>query len=214
MSAADAFAIAWRDLALAFDLPAAFSKALLAELQVGYGHPSRHYHTEKHIVAMLSGAAGLDFNDPDMARLAIVFHDVIYDPARSDNEQRSAILLKERLAGLVAPDRLDRAAGIITATAGHQPSGDHDTDLVLDLDMAILGQPWPVYLSYAQGVMAEYLPHIGDAAWRQGRVSLFIDPTLSRRDIFITERFKPLEMQARENLRHEKAWLSDGSTSA
>ncbi|MCR6659034.1 MAG: hypothetical protein NVV72_06710 [Asticcacaulis sp.] len=214
MSAADAFAVAWRDLALAFSLPAAFSEGLLAELQAGYGHPGRHYHTEKHIVAMLNGAAGLDLNDPDMARLAIVFHDVIYDPTRSDNEQRSAILLKERLAGLVAPDRLNRAAGIIAATAAHKATSDHDTDLVLDLDMAILGQPWPVYLSYAEGVMAEYLPHIGDAAWRQGRINLFIDPTLALRDIFITERFKPLEMQARENLRREKAWLSGDSTSA
>ena len=106
MPAADAFADAWRDLALAFDLPAAFSEGLLAELQAGYGHSARHYHTEKHIVAMLNGAAGLDFNDPDMARLAIVFHDVIYDPTRSDNEQRSAILLKERLAGVIprSPD--------------------------------------------------------------------------------------------------------------
>ena len=208
MAAADAFAAAWRDLASAFDLPAAFSEALLAELQAGYGHPSRHYHNEKHIVAMLNGATGLEFNDPNMARLAIFFHDVIYDPTRSDNEQRSANLLREKLADLVVSERLDRAADIITATNDHKATGDHDTDLVLDLDMAILGQPWPVYLSYAQGVMAEYLPHIGDAAWRQGRISLFIDPTLAHRDIFITEHFKPLETQARENLRHEKAWLS------
>jgi predicted metal-dependent HD superfamily phosphohydrolase len=62
--------------------------------------------------------------------------------------------------------------------------------------------------------MAEYMPHIGDAAWRQGRSSLFIDPTLAREDIFITEHFKPLEIQARENLRHEKAWLSGNAPSA
>jgi len=214
MLAADAFAAEWRDLARTLCLPIAVSETLLAELQAGYDHPARHYHTEKHIVAMLNGAAGLEFNDPDIARLAIFFHDVIYDPTRSDNEQRSAGLLREKLADLIAPERLDRAAGIIAATAGHQPSDDHDTNLVLDLDMAILGQPWPVYLSYAQGVMAEYLPHIGDAAWRQGRISLFIDPTLAREDIFITENFKPLEIQARENLRHEKAWLSGNMPSA
>lgn len=214
MLATDAFAAEWRDLARALCLPIAVSETLLAELQAGYDHPTRHYHTEKHIVAMLNGAADLKFNDPDMARLVIFFHDVIYDPTRSDNEQRSADLLKDRLASQITPDRLIKAAGIIAATAGHQPSDDHDTNLVLDLDMAILGQPWPVYLSYAQGVMAEYLPHIGDAAWRQGRISLFIDPTLAREDIFITEHFKPLEIQARENLRHEKAWLSGNMPSA
>jgi len=213
MPAADAFAAEWRDLAQALCLPIAVSEALLAELRAGYGHPARHYHNEKHIVAMLIGATGLEFNDPDMARLAIFFHDVIYDPTRSDNEHRSADLVREKLADLVASERLDQAADIITATNAHKATGDHDTDLVLDLDMAILGQPWPVYLSYAQGVMAEYLPHIGDAAWRQGRISLFIDPTLAREDIFITEHFKPLEIQARENLRHEKAWLSGNTPS-
>ncbi|MGN6366071.1 HD domain-containing protein [Asticcacaulis taihuensis] len=214
MPAADAFAAEWHVLAQALNLSAALSESLLAELQAGYGHPARHYHNKKHIIAMLNGAAGLEFNDPDMARLAIVFHDVIYDPTRSDNEHRSADLLKDRLASQITPDRLIKAAGIIAATAGHQPSDDHDTNLVLDLDMAILGQPWPAYLSYAQGVMAEYMPHIGDAAWRQGRSSLFIDPTLAREDIFITEHFKPLEIQARENLRHEKAWLSGNAPSA
>lgn len=211
MTIADAFAAEWRDLAQDLGLPAIISDALLAELQAGYGDPARHYHNEKHIVAMLTGARALNFDDRDMVRLAIVFHDVIYDPTRGDNEERSAVLLKQKLAGLVTTKRLQRAAAMIEATAGHESTGDHDTDLVLDLDMAILGQPWPVYETYARGVMAEYLPHIGEAAWRQGRVTLFIDPTLARGQIFITERFKLLEPQAMENLRREKAWLGHGS---
>src|SRR5690242_14265383 len=80
MPAADAFAAEWHVLAQALNLSAALSESLLTELQAGYGHPARHYHNKKHIIAMLNGAAGLEFNDPDMARLAIVFHDVIYDP--------------------------------------------------------------------------------------------------------------------------------------
>ena len=73
--------------------------------------------------------------------------------------------------------------------------------------MGILGQPWPIYETYARGVMTEYLPYTGEAAWRQGRVSLFIDP-LARGKIFITDRFKPFDDRAMENLRREKAWLS------
>ncbi len=208
METADAFATEWRDLAQALTFPAALSNAILAELQAGYGDPARHYHNEKHIVAMLNGARALDFDDRDMARLAIVFHDIIYDPTRNDNEQRSASLLTCKLSGILPAERLSRAASMIEATAGHQASGDHDTDLVLDLDMAILAQPWPVYLTYARGVMAEYLPHTGEAAWRQGRVNLFIEPTLASGKIFITEPFKLLEPRARENLRREKAWLA------
>jgi predicted metal-dependent HD superfamily phosphohydrolase len=208
MSAAGAFIAEWRDLAQSQALPAALSDAILTELQAAYGDPARHYHTGKHIAAMLDGARALDFKDRDAARLAIFFHDAIYDPARGDNERRSADLLKRKLSGILPADRIGRAAAMIEATAGHQATGDPDTDLVLDLDMAILGQPWPVYEAYAQGVRAEYLPHIGEAAWRQGRIGLFIDPTLARDNLFITSRFKSLAPQARKNLRREKAWLT------
>jgi len=207
MSAADVFAAEWHNLAQALALPTALTDALLAELQAGYGDHTRHYHTEKHIVTMLNGAASLDFEDRDMARLAIFFHDVIYDPVRSDNERHSADRLKQRLSGFIPAGRLNRATAAIEATAGHRATGDHDIDLMLDLDMAILGQPWPVYKAYAKGVMAEYLPHIGEAAWRQGRIALFINPILAHGDIFLTGYFKPLETQAMENLRREKAWL-------
>ncbi len=208
METADAFVSEWRDLAQALTLPTTLSRAVLSELQAGYGDPARHYHTEKHIISMLNHMTDLDFRDRDMARLAIFFHDVIYDPTRSDNEQRSADLLKQKLSEYVPTGRLDKAATIIEATASHKATGDHDTDLALDLDMGILGQPWSVYEVYAKGVMAEYLPYTGEAAWRQGRVSLFIDPTLARGSIFLTERFKQFDARAMENLRREKAWLT------
>lgn len=208
MSSAGAFIAEWRDLAQGLALPAALSDAILTELQAAYGDPARHYHTDRHILSLLEQATQLELKDRDMARLAIFFHDLVYDPPRNDNERRSADLMRQRLSGHVDADRLDHAATIIEATAGHQATGDPDTDLVLDLDMAILGQPWPVYETYARGVMAEYLPHTGEAAWRQGRVALFIDPTLARGKIFITDQFKPLDNYALENLRREKAWLT------
>jgi predicted metal-dependent HD superfamily phosphohydrolase len=212
MPPADAFAAEWRDLAKSLTLPPALSASILAELQAGYGDPARHYHTGHHIVSMLKQATGLEWKDRDVARLAIIFHDLVYDPTCSDNERRSADRLKQRLSGFIPVERLDHAVAVIEATASHQATGDHDTDLVLDLDMAILGQPWPVYQAYARGVMAEYLPRTGEAAWRQGRVALFIDPTLARGKIFLTDQFKPLEDRALENLRREKAWLTSDKT--
>jgi len=208
MTIADAFTAEWRDLAQALNLSIIVSQENLAELLAHYTEPTRHYHTDRHIVSLLNQANHLDFSDRDMVRLAIFFHDVIYDPTRNDNERRSADLMTQRLSDHIPANRLNQAVAIIVATANHQSTGDHDTDLVLDLDMGILGQLWPVYEAYARGVMAEYLPHIGETAWRQGRVSLFIDPTLARGRIFLTERFRPLDPQAMENLQREKAWLS------
>ena len=208
MTTAAVFAAKWHDLAQTLSLPAALSDVILAELQAGYGETGRHYHTDRHIVSLLDRAVGLDFRDGEIAQLAIFFHDLVYDPLRNDNERRSAEVMTQRLSDHVSANKLDKATAIIEATASHQPTGDADTDLVLDLDMGILGQPWPIYETYARGVMAEYLPYTGEAAWRQGRVSLFIDPTLARGKIFITDHFKPFDDRAMENLRREKAWLS------
>lgn len=208
MTIAAVFAAQWRDLAQALSLPAALSDAILTELQAGYGETGRHYHTDRHIVSLLDQTSGLDFRDREIAQLAIFFHDLVYDPLRNDNERRSAEVMTQRLSDHVPVNKLDKAAAIIEATASHKPTGDADTDLVLDLDMGILGQPWPIYQTYARGVMAEYLPYTGEAAWRQGRVNLFIDPALARGKIFITDRFKPFDDRALENLRRERAWLS------
>ncbi len=197
----------WHELAQSLGLGATLSDDLFAYLSAQYGEATRHYHTATHITAMLDGARDVAFDDPDMARLAIFFHDVIYDAARFDNETRSAEIMVEKLTGAVDAGRLSHAARIIEATAKHQPTGDGDTDLVLDLDMAILGQPWPIYERYAKNVMAEYLPVYGEAAYRQGRVALFIDPTLARGHIYLTPAFQPLDVQAMANLAREKADL-------
>ncbi len=205
----DAFSRYWNDLARSLSLDDTVSRSCLEDLRGNYGAPSRHYHTLTHIVAMLQGADGLSFADRDMVCLAIIFHDVIYDAARFDNEARSADVLREKLAGLVPDKPLDKAAQMILATQKHQGTGDADTDLLLDLDMAILGQPWPVYERYARGVMAEYIPVYGEDAYRQGRVNLFLDPTLARGSIYLTDAFRHLDAPAMDNLRREKAWLQE-----
>ncbi|HTN41749.1 MAG TPA: hypothetical protein VLZ84_11390, partial [Asticcacaulis sp.] len=170
MTIAKAFDAKWRDLAQALSLPDILSEDILIALQAGYGEVGRHYHTARHIVSLLDQAIGFDFRDGEIAQLAIFFHDLVYDPLRNDNERRSAGVMTQRLSDHVPANRLDKATAIIEATASHQPTGDPDTDLILDLDMGILGQPWPIYETYARGVMAEYLPYTGEAAWRQGRV--------------------------------------------
>lgn len=201
----------WRNLANDLSLPDGITDSVQTELLTRYGEPARHYHTAKHIVALLDLARTMPFDDTDTARLAIVFHDVIYDPARSHNEAESAAMMRACLEGHVNGDRLARAAAMIDATQGHQATGDFDTDLVLDLDMAILGQPWPVYEGYARGVMAEYLPIYGAEAYRLGRVQMFIDPTLGKAQLFLTPFFRHLDMPARENLLREKSWLQGGA---
>lgn len=204
-SIAGRFKTHWQALAGRLGLSHAASQMLLNSLQTQYFEPHRHYHTARHIVAMLDGFEQHrdQFADPDTAALAIFFHDAIYDPARRDNETRSAEMLQAQLSGLLPQAQLDKAAAIIAATAHHAATGDRDTDLVLDLDMAILGQPWAVYERYAEGIAREFIPVHGEALYRQGRPGRFLEPTLQKERIFLTPEFAHLDAPAKRNLQRE-----------
>ncbi len=201
----------WIQLAAELELPADLTTTAWAEIKTAYSEPHRHYHTLHHIEAMLSG---LDthrptFDDLQVAALALIYHDIIYDPARQDNETQSAARLSDRFSTHIDPARVARACRHIEATRRHDPTDDADTNLVLDLDMSILGAPWPDYLAYAAGVYAEYAPIYGAEAYAMGRVKLFLEPTQSKARIFLTSHFAALEAQARDNLAREQSlWLA------
>jgi predicted metal-dependent HD superfamily phosphohydrolase len=172
-----------------------------------YGEPQRHYHTLDHIAAVVADFLPLRdrFEDADAALLALFFHDIVYEPARSDNEERSA----ESLRALLTGDTADRACAHILATKKHDASTP-DAALVVDIDMAILAAPRPDYLRYAEDVAREYLPVYGAEAYAAGRCEMFLKPAQHRR-IFLTEVFAPREAAAQRNIRNELAlWASGG----
>ena len=150
---------------------------------------------------------GASVTDPAAVELAIWYHDAIYDPAASDNEARSAALLRHEMADLADPALLDAAEAMVRRTAGHtlppELSGPRRDDcaLFLDLDLAVLGAPPEAYAAYEQGIAAEYLPLHGPAAYRAGRAA-FLRGMLNRPRLFHTGRFHAaLDGPARANLR-------------
>lgn len=187
-------------------------------LDRAYADPARAYHGWSHIEAMLR-----DFDDArgdpalsavafDNVELAIFFHDAVYDPRASDNEARSAALLQDLAGGTpaIGPEAVARVAGLIEATATHAPSTDLATQLLLDLDMAILGAAPERYEGYAAAVRREYA-HVPDALWRAGR-SAVLGRFLARDRLYQTERFRVrLESQARADLSGERDRLTAGS---
>jgi predicted metal-dependent HD superfamily phosphohydrolase len=202
----------WQALAANIGLDRARSQAVGEYLLAQYSGTDRHYHGVNHIVSMLEGfdAIKATFEHPLAGELAIFFHDVIFDPSRHDNEEQSAKKLQDLLGGLVARTLLEPAARSIEATKEHALTPSHDTNLLLDLDMAILGQPWPVYERYADGVMQEYLPVYGELAYRHGRRTLFLEPTIAHGTVFLTDAFKPLNSQAIQNMQREAEILKSG----
>jgi predicted metal-dependent HD superfamily phosphohydrolase len=203
----------WARLSHDLGVEPGYAARVWAHLVAAYGEPQRRYHTLDHIKAVVADWKRVRgcFEKPDPVLLALFFHDVVYDPAMRDNEERSADVLDTGLRGHVAPEVLAFARTAIVATASHAGHGDADIDLLLDIDKAILGAPRDVYLRYAEDVAREYLPVHGFDAYAAGRAGLFLEPSLGRGALFLTESFAALEDQARANLAEELALWRSGA---
>ncbi len=189
--------------------------ARLAFLRARYAEPHRAYHTQAHIDAMLAGLRALgDAVVHDTAvELAIWYHDAIYNPAATDNEARSAALLRAELDGLADRTLLHHAELLVCATADHViPSSmpfalKADAMLFLDLDMAVLGADHATFHAYEQGIAAEYVPIHGLERFRAGRAR-FLREMLARPRVFLSEPFhQQLHNAAHRNMQAALAEL-------
>ncbi len=167
-----------------------------------YSEPHRHYHNLRHIADCLAefDLARQLANDPIALELAIWFHDAIYDPHASDNEERSADLAKRHIEEAGGSRALIKSvAALVLATRMHQSSTHRDTALMIDVDLSILGQRPERFEEYEAQIRREYdwVPESTFAAKRAEILQRF----LARERIFTTEPlFAKFEDQARRNL--------------
>ncbi len=170
----------------------------------------RRYHGLSHLRFMFDEIDALheDITARNRLVFATWFHDAIYITWRKDNEARSADWAKAALARLGASDELvSNVSRLVRLTADHAQGGiDHDDDLFLDMDCAILGAPPETYAAYAKGVRAEYW-WVPGVAYRKGRKA-FLERQLTRQPLFLTETYEArYGAQARTNMREEAARL-------
>ncbi|MFF8032596.1 MULTISPECIES: hypothetical protein [unclassified Streptomyces] len=187
--------------------PAPYADDLLAR----WREPQRHYHTLTHLTAVLDRVDELaeHAGDPDVVRLAAWFHDAVYLPDRSENEERSARLAERALpeAGVPA-GRTAEVARLVRLTVTHDPADDdRDGQVLCDADLAVLASPPSAYAAYTAAVREEY-HFVPGEAFRAGRADvlrqLLALPRLFRTP-YGSERW---EATARYNMRGELEMLS------
>jgi predicted metal-dependent HD superfamily phosphohydrolase len=189
--------------------PDAFWDALIA----GYATPPRWYHTIDHVVDVARWFHTVpEWAQPREVFLAVLFHDVVYDAARHDNEARSADVAQAAIERWL-PDAgidVDRVRALILATASHgrnSPELDEDTRRFLDCDMAILAAEPDAYRRYADGVRAEYTAAIPPDAYDAGRAA-FLRRLVAAPRLFLSDAFHAAhDAAARRNLAAELAAL-------
>lgn len=178
------------------------------QIVTAYSEPHRYYHNLGHIDAMLMDLREvLFFGQPqeefNSIRLAIWYHDVVYEPHSSENESRSAEVAARSLESLGVDNLLiRRVCELILMTKDHLELGQMlDTLLFLDLDLSILGSEPSRYQTYADAIRKEYA-WVDDRAYCAGR-RIVLQRFLERPFIFRSEWFEHLEPAAHRNINNE-----------
>ncbi|WP_371498604.1 hypothetical protein OG871_21515 [Kitasatospora sp. NBC_00374] len=140
-----------------------------------WAEPQRRYHTTDHLRAVLDQVDALagQAAEPDAVRLAAWFHDAVYRPERSENEERSAVLAVRALreAGLAEP-LVEEVARLVRLTVTHAPEpADRNGEVLCDADLAVLGGSAEQYAAYAAAVREEY-GFVPEDAFRAGRAAV------------------------------------------
>ena len=175
---------------------------LFSDLLGCYRQPARKYHSTQHLSECLENCRELrrEARFPAEVELALWFHDAVYDVLRKDNELRSAQWAKRSVLAAGCPDDAAQRVHELVMATRHQavPSG-MDAQIVVDVDLWILGAPPGRFDEYERQIRDEYR-HVPGIIFRPKRKAL-LKSFLERQRIFATALFfERHEAQARANL--------------
>ena len=181
-----------------------------AALTARYSETHRHYHSARHIAECLAHfdtAQGLCEHEAEV-ELALWFHDAVYEPRAKDNEAKSAAWALRVMAdaGLDTPVR-DRVNALIMKTCHDALPDTQDEQVLVDIDLAILGADTARFEEYETQVRAEY-GWVPEFLFRRTRRKI-LQSFLARPAIYSTAHFKiQREKKARDNLARSLSLLS------
>jgi pantetheine-phosphate adenylyltransferase len=144
--------------------------------ETAYGSPQRPYHNHDHLVHGLSEISvwaantNADRMDVGLLKKAFWFHDIVYNvlPGLTSNEEQSARLW---IGSQLDSNDVEGPASLIRATDHMHVNGNSHPlqNVMLSVDLAILGQAANIYDDYARSVRKEYRL-IPDAVYRPNRI--------------------------------------------
>lgn len=130
-----------------------------------WSEPQRHYHDKRHLRECLALWTRWREHSPRVGEVAIAlwFHDAIYDPQAlvvGSNELNSAAWAARSLVRAGADsDTAQRVHDLVMATQHDAPASlgsSPDAQLLVDIDLSILGSPAERFERYDQDVRKEY----------------------------------------------------------
>ena len=209
-----ALAATWGAAWSSLDRPA--PAGLQAELMTAWSEPHRHYHDQRHLRECL--ALWTRWRDhslrPGEVAIALWFHDAVYDPQApqaGSNELTSAAWAARSIVRAGADsDTAQRVHDLVMATQHDAPAAlgsSPDAQLLVDIDLSILGSPAERFERYDQDVRKEYA-WVPGFRYQEARAQV-LQNVLDRPRLYRGEyAVALLEAQARINLAAALSWLA------
>ena len=185
------------------------SKDLYDQLVECYSEPHRKYHTIQHLNECLRHLESVRSlaDHPDEVEMALWFHDAIYDTTKKDNEKRSAEWARDNaLAAGVSTEKAERIYGLVMMTMHNAVPAGRDAEVLVDIDLGILGAEASRFDEYEVQVREEY-SWVPESLYRAARRKV-LEQFVSREWIYSTEPFRrSYEARARDNISRSLAHL-------
>ena len=134
----------------------------------------------------------------ELLELALWFHDAIYDTRAPDNEAKSAEWARQAL-GALSPGDLDSIERLILVTQHSGAPSAPDEELLVDIDLSILGASEQRFDEYERQIRHEY-QWVPEDVYKRERAKI-LKHFARLPSLYHTDYFRDLlESQARENL--------------
>lgn len=154
-----------------------FNAQILNYAEKVYSSEGRYYHNFDHISEMI-WVGKRTFQLTYKQYIAIIFHDIVYDPKSNINEELSAKQVFDVIQSFRGGMDYEElryfgdVAAIIRDTKSHYYPTTPESAVVLDLDLERLARPLADVENYGKLIRMEYA-HIDDKTFNQGRKEFF-----------------------------------------
>jgi len=177
---------------------------IIDSIDNSYSEHFRYYHNFDHILDCLDEFKEVEdqFNHPNLAKFAILYHDIVCIPGYGGNEEASIVraCYDASILGISKEDQ-NLIVSCIRVTNHKFIPTTKGCILVKDIDLSILGQDKDKFMRYEDSIREEY-NNYDTLTYSSCRLS-FLNKLLNEPRIYLSDYFyEKYEKKARDNIKH------------
>lgn len=141
----------------------------------------RHYHNLNHLNELLDkiNKAKNNISEKLYEKLVLtaLFHDVVYDPCNTDNEEKSSEFFLSLCENKSNSDILEINQCILDTKSHNYTS--KLSEIFCEMDMSIVESNLEKLLEWEEGIKMEFVPCFGEESYKNGRLK-FLESLLDK----------------------------------